>query len=138
MNTRTWLFMVAAWTSGCEGGMMLEDDAGMSTRAMVQGSVTYDGAEDGSLLIGLWAWDDAMPSTPTGPPVDFLPIDTPSFPHVYELPSVRPGEYFLGAVLDVGRDSPTFPGEEDIVIYGSRLELTAGDEVAVDLVLPAE
>jgi len=136
--------MVAAWlglsASACDGATNPGDaggrDAGVSTRAAVRGAVSYEGGEDGSLLIGLWPFDSASPSMPVGPPADFVPVDVPAFPHTYEIDAIRPGTYFVGAVLDVGRDSPTLPGVEDVAVYGDRLDLMAGDDIAIDLTLP--
>ncbi|MCB9596137.1 MAG: hypothetical protein H6719_25670 [Sandaracinaceae bacterium] len=134
-----WLLMVAAWMAGCDGSAMMDPDAGAeSTRASIQGEVTYSGSADGSLLIGVFPWDEAHPSQPMGPPADFVPVDTPTWPQPFELRSIRPGAYFVGAVLDVGRDSPTIPGAEDLAVYGDRLELVAGDDLVIDLALPSE
>lgn len=139
MNQRTWMLMVAAWLAGCDSNgsdpMPPEPDAGASMRATVVGEVTYDGAADGSLLVGVFDWDDANPSQPLGPPADFVPSDDPSFPFGYELTRIRPGSYFVGAVLDVGRDSPTIPGEEDLEIYTERIDLEAGQTITIDLAL---
>lgn len=134
-----WLLMVTAWTAGCDGAAMVADDGGVgSTRASITGEVTYAGSADGSLLVGIFDWDDAHPSMPMGPPLEFEPFDTPAFPQPYELRSIRPGAYFVGAVLDVGRDSPTIPGPEDVFVYGERIELVAGEAREIDLALPAE
>jgi len=139
VNERTWLLMVAAWLAGCDGGgaepMMSEPDAGASMRASVVGEVTYDGAADGALLVGVFPWDEANPSQPMGPPSEFVPADDPSFPFGYELTRIRPGAYFVGAVLDVGRDSPTIPGEEDLEVYTDRIDLEAGQRITIDLSL---
>lgn len=139
VNERTWLLMVAAWLAGCDGDgsstMMPEPDAGASMRASVVGEVSYDGAADGSLLVGVFDWDEANPSQPMGPPSDFVPSDDPSFPFGYELTRIRPGSYFVGAVFDVGRDSPTIPGDEDLEIYTDRIDLEAGQTLTIDLVL---
>ncbi len=126
--------MVAAWTSGCDGAMPA-GDAGVSTRATVRGDVTYGGSADGSLLVGIFDWDEAHPSMPMGPPLEFVAVDAPSFPEPYELRAIRPGAYFVGAVLDVGRDSPTLPGPEDLQVYGDRFELVAGEERVIELAL---
>lgn len=129
--------MVAAWTAGCDGAPVPMDDAGAgTTRASIRGEVTYAGSADGSLLIGVFDWDDASPSQPMGPPRELVPVTTPTFPHPYELRAIRPGSYFVGAVLDIGRDNPTIPGPEDLEVYTPRIELAAGDELVIDLALP--
>lgn len=145
VSHRTWFLMVAAWLGGCDGGTMMSgedsgvaEDAAMATTADVTGTVTYEGSVDGSLLVGLWPWDDANPSEPMGPPTDFAMESMPAFPQSYDLSRVRPGSYFIGAVIDVGRDSPTLPGPEDIRSYGDRLDIAAGDALTIDLSLPNE
>lgn len=139
VRQRTWLSMLALWLAACDGGAANPDagppDAGGGTRAAVVGEVRYEGDADGSLLVGVFPWDEAHPSQPTGPPVDFVPVDAPGFPFPYEIGGIRPGSYFVGAVLDVGRDDPTIPGEEDLEAYTGRLELAPGDRIEVDLVL---
>lgn len=139
MDHARWLLMVAAWMSGCDGAAMTPDDGGAgSTRATITGQVTYEGGADGSLLVGIFDWDEAHPSMPMGPPIELAPFDAPTFPQPYALRSIRPGAYFVGAVLDIGRDSPTIPGPEDLEIYGERIELVAGEERVIDLALPVE
>lgn len=121
----------------CDGAAPLADagsDAPVS-RARVEGEVRYDGDADGSLLVGIFPWDDARPSMPSGPPLEFVAVAQPSFPVRYELARLRPGTYFVGAVLDVGRDSPTIPGPEDLAVYTGMITLSVGDAITVDLEL---
>ena len=137
VKRRHWLLILALGLTACDGTtMMVAEDSAVHARALVQGNVSYEGSADGSLLIGVWPWDELTPSMPMGPPADFVAIDAPAFPVHFEMPEVHPGPYFVGAVLDVGRDSPTVPGTEDAAVYGSQIELLAGDDVSVDLTLP--
>lgn len=107
--------------------------------AFISGTISYQGRADGSLLIGLWFWDlDLTPGPPAdGPPTgDFmLPIDNPRFPTRYVFDRLKSGDYFVGAVLDVGRNSPTLPRPEDVQAYSERITVEPGSEHRVDLVL---
>ncbi len=126
---------------GCGDGTSMApgaDAATGSTRAVIRGEVRYDGSQDGSLLVGVFEWDEAHPSQPMGPPADFVPVTEPTFPMEWEIAGLRPGAYFAGAVLDVGRDNPTIPGEEDLERYSERIDVEAGDVVVVDLELRDE
>lgn len=135
----SWLPLLILSLAACDGAMA-NGDAGRdgssgSTRATVSGRVTYEGTEDGSILVGIFDWDEASPSMPMGPPLEFVPANDPTFPFEYELRGLRPGGYFVGAVLDVGRDNPTIPGEEDLEVYTGRIDLAPGDALTVDLEL---
>lgn len=140
MYARSWLMMLPLLLCACgDGGASVDaggndSDTG-SMRATISGQVLYAGDADGSLLVGVFPWDEENPSMPMGPPSDFVPADEPSFPFDYELSGLRPGSYFVGAVLDVGRDDPTIPGEEDLEHYSGRIDLEAGDSTVVDLEL---
>lgn len=135
-TNRLWACMLTLWASACDGGAATSGDAGRdaaATRASVVGEVRYVGDADGSLLVGAWPWDPAAPSMPAGPPSELVVINEPTFPVQFELDRLRPGSYFVGAVLDVGRDDPTLPGDEDLQVYTGQVDLEAGEVHTLDL-----
>ena len=76
--------------------------------ADVDVTVNYDGALEGRLIVAALKM-----YPPEGPPLATIGEDEPTFPWSGTLVALEPGEYIIFAMIDVGNDSPTMPGDED-------------------------
>jgi hypothetical protein len=100
----------------------------------VSGKVSYSGTAQGALIVAaflewptLWA------------PEMFIKIPSPSYPQVYQLKGLDPGDYYIFAFIDVAPVSPTIPGDEDIKSTPTDLTHVGDTEPGVaDITLPAD
>lgn len=96
----------------------------------IRGSVTYTGTLSGGLNVGVY-----LSCPPAGPPVggnnELVP--QPNFPRGFEFTGVQPGSYSAVAILDVGNNNPTFPGQEDILSCSSTVEVSDAEGAVADI-----
>jgi len=90
-------------------------------------TINYAGAKDGSLVIGLFKF---FP----GPPSAFKTIDKPQFPQEIVI-QAKPGKYTLVTSLDVGRNNPTMPGNEDLQTKTNGVQVTESKTPEVKITL---
>lgn len=118
-----------AETGGSDTGGGAEDDGGEA--AQIEVTVNYDGAQTGNLTIAAFSmWP------PAGPPSAFEgPTAMPTFPATAGLSGLAAGDYTVVAILDIGGDNPTTPGEEDLQATSEITIEDGGDPIVVDLTL---
>lgn len=117
--------IVLALFAGCAAEDDPDEVPGPNT---IQGVVLYEGSLDGSLIVGAFT---SFP--PQAGPVSFVSFPTPTFPAEYELTYVPAGDYYVIATLDVGRDDPTAPGDEDIMAASVLVSVSDAEGAVADV-----
>ena len=129
MNAVALVPLLALPAQGCGGSNEPEVIGGSVT-----GTISYSGTAQGDLVVA------AFVEWPTSwAPEMFVKVPSPTFPQVYELTGLDPGDYYIFAFIDVAPVSPTMPGAEDI--QSSPTESTPVTDTAAsvaDITLPAE
>jgi len=121
-----------AGDGGTEEDVVDSGDTDVIPAGTIQGTVTYEGSETGSLTVGIFT-----DCPPAGPPAGMVyqQIAEPSFPQNYELTGASAGDYYVVAILDVAPASPMTPGPEDKMSCSDQFTLGTDSGASVDVTL---
>ncbi len=77
--------------------------------SQISGTILYDGAVGASDVLSIGVSSDPVSASP-----DYaLNVTNPTFPYTYTVTGVEPGDWFVGAFLDVDGDSMTGPEADE-------------------------
>lgn len=72
---------------------------------------------------------------PMGAPMYVVSQPMPTFPFTGTLKGLKPGSYYVVAMLDIDPPNPEIPGKEDLLINSEPIEIKGGDNQSVTLTL---
>lgn len=72
---------------------------------------------------------------PMGAPMYIVSQPMPTFPFTGTLKGLKPGSYYVVAMLDIDPPNPAIPGKEDLLINSEPIEIKSGDNQSVTLTL---